>query len=210
MANLLHASVRSSLGKRDTRRLRKDGQIPAVLYGHGLENLNLAVSAHEIEAAIRHGAKLVDLQGDVADSALIKEVQWDTLGTKVLHVDFARVSAEEAVDVMVGIELVGDAPGTKEGGLIKQPTHELHIRCPAGAIPDKFEVRINALGLGQAIAAREIELPAGATLLSDPDAVVASCEEPKVLVEEEVAVAVEGEPEVIGRKPEEEEESEEE
>lgn len=210
MANLLRASVRKSLGKRDTRRLRKDGLIPAVLYGHGLQNINLSVSAHELEAAIRHGTKLVDLQGDVSESALIKEIQWDAFGTRVLHVDFARVSAEEAVDVIVGVELVGDAPGTKEGGIIKQATHELQIRCPAGAIPDKFEVKINALRLGGAILAREIELPAGATLLSDPEALIASCEQPRAVVEEEVGVPAEGEPEVIGRKPEEEEESEEE
>ena len=100
MADVLNVSLRKGLGKRESRRLRDQGRTPAVLYGHGLENMNLSVSSQELAATVRHGAKLVDVRGDVTDSALIKDVQWNTFGTEVLHVDLTRVSAEEAVEAV--------------------------------------------------------------------------------------------------------------
>jgi large subunit ribosomal protein L25 len=206
MADVLNVTIRKGLGKRDSRRLRDQGRTPAVLYGHGLENVNLSVCSQELAATVRHGAKLVDVRGDVSDSALIKDVQWNTFGTEVLHVDLTRVSAEEAVEVTVAVTLVGEAPGAKQGGIVEHFLHEVEIRCPAGKLPDRFAVRINELNLGQAILAKDLVLPAGAELLSDPDAVVATCQAP-LAVEEEAVVPSEGaEPELIRRKEEEEDE----
>jgi len=206
MADVLHVAIRDRLGKRECLRLRKTGRIPAVLYGHGLENMNLSVASTEIEAAVRHGAKLVDVRGDVSDSALIKEVQWNAFGTELLHVDLTRVSAEESVDVTVAVVLVGEAPGVKEGGVVEHYLHEVEIRCPAGVLPDRFEVKINELHLGQSILASQLQLPAGAELLSSPEAVVAHCSALVPVEEEAVAEPTEGiEPELIRRKEEEEE-----
>jgi large subunit ribosomal protein L25 len=205
MADVLNVSIRKGLGKRESRRLRDEGRTPAVLYGHGLENVNLSVCSHELAATVRHGAKLVEVRGDVSDSALIKDVQWNTFGTAVLHVDLTRVSAEEAVDVTVAVSLVGEAPGVKQGGIVEHFLHEIEIRCPAGKLPDRFAVRVNELNLGETILAKDIVLPEGAELLSDPDAVVATCQTPQAEIEE-VAGASEGaEPELIRRKEEEEE-----
>jgi large subunit ribosomal protein L25 len=206
MAEVLNVALRSGLGKRAMRRLREQGRTPAVLYGHGLDNVNLSICSRELGAVVRHGAKLVDVRGDVTDSALVKSVQWNTFGTEVLHVDLTRVSAEEAVDVTVAVTLVGEAPGVKAGGIIEHFLHEVEIRCPAGALPDRFAVRINELQVGGTILAKDIKLPAGAELLSDPDAVVCHCEMP-LAMEEEPVPAAEGaaEPELIRRKEEEEE-----
>jgi len=210
MADVLNVSLREGLGKRQCRRLRQHGQIPAVLYGHGLENVNLALTAAEIDAAVRRSVKLVDVRGAVSDSALIKHVQWNTFGTAVLHVDLTRVSAEEAVDVTVAVVLGGEAPGAKQGGMVEHFLHEVEIRCPAKSLPDRFLVRINELDLGNSILARDIKLPEGAELLSDPDAVVATCQAPLAAeeVEELEAPSESVEPELIRRKEEESEESE--
>ncbi len=205
MADVLNVSIRKGLGKRDSRRLRDEGRTPAVLYGHGLENVNLSVCSHELAATVRHGAKLVEVRGDVADSALIKEVQWNTFGTRVLHVDLTRVSAEEAVDVTVAVTLTGEAPGVKQGGIVEHFLHEIEIRCPAGKLPDRFAVRVNELKLGEAILAKDIVLPEGAELLSDPDAVVATCQTPQAEIDEETEAASGTEPELIRRKEDEEE-----
>ncbi|MCR4413583.1 MAG: 50S ribosomal protein L25 [Thermoguttaceae bacterium] len=209
MAEVLHVEARETRGKRDARRQRRSGKIPAVLYGHGQETLSLTLSAEEFDAAMRHGARLVRLTGAVDEQAFVRELQWDTWGTHVLHVDFTRVSEHERVRVEVPVELRGEAPGVKAGGVIKQAIHQIEIECEATAIPDKIHVSINRLELGQQITVGQIELPPTVKILADPTELVVECHEP-VEVAEEAAAPAEGEPEVIGRKKEEGEEETEE
>ncbi len=204
MAEELIVQIREEHGKRRNRRLRKAGAIPAVLYGHGEETVSLRVAADAFEAVLRHGARMVDLAGGVRQSALIRDVQWDTWGTEVLHVDFTRVSAEEKVEVQVGLELRGEAPGVHEGGNVEQLLHELGIVCPAAGVPENIEVGVNTLKVGDSITVADLELPAGARALAPPEEVVVQCSEPVEMPEEEVTEAEAGEPEVIGEKREEE------
>jgi len=211
MAVSLSAKVRNERGSRAARRLREHGLVPAILYGHGQESVSLSVPGEQIQHIVHQGTKLVDLTGDVADTALIRDVQWDTFGGYVLHLDFYRVSAGELVETTLTVVLRGEAPGVKAGGLVEQVQHELEIECPVSSLPDRLELNIKSLELGGAIHAREVPLPEGAQLLSDPDSVIVHCVMP--LREEEVeapaAPAEAGEPEVIGRKPAEDEEGEE-
>lgn len=203
MADSLSVALRETTGKRRNKRLRASGQIPAVLYGHGEACVNLTIAKEALWSVIRHGGHLVELKGAVDDTALIREVQWDTFGSEVVHVDLNRVSATERVEIHVPIEIRGEAIGAKSGGVVVAVLHQLHIECPVLVIPDKFEVRVTLLELNKAIHASDIPLPEGATLLTDPHAIVVHCVEPKV--EEEEAVPGEGaEPEIIGRKKEEE------
>lgn len=209
MAEVLNTKSRDLHGTRHTRRLRRQGLVPAVLYGHGQEVVSLAVSHEEIEAAMRHGSRLVELRGVANDTALIREVQWDPLGTDVLHLDFARVSADERIEVTVPVEIRGEAPGLKEGGIIQQPIHEIDIECPAIAIPDKLQISVNSLKVGQELLVKDLKVPEGVKVLTDQDEVVVQC----VLPAEEVegGEATEGaEPELIGRKAADEEGEEEE
>jgi large subunit ribosomal protein L25 len=206
MAETLNVELRDTRGKRNARRNRRSGKLPAVLYGHGEEALSLALSAEQFEAAVRHGARLVKLAGPVEGNAFIREIQWDTWGTHVLHVDFTRVSEHEKVEVRVAVEIRGEAPGLKAGGVVKQLVHELEIECEATAIPEKLNVNINQLQLGQAITIAQLALPPGIVVFADPETVVVECVEPVEIVEEAPAAAAEGEPEVIGKKKEEEEE----
>jgi large subunit ribosomal protein L25 len=205
----LNAKARPERGTRAARRLRQSGRVPAVLYGHEQENVTLSVPGETIRHIVHQGAKLVDLQGDVSESALIRQVQWDTLGIEVLHIDLYRVSAGERVEMSVAVVLRGEAPGAKTGGVVEHVLHEVEIECPVTSLPDRLEININHLALGDSIFAREIPLPEGARLLTDEDLLVVHCVEVKGVDLEEVAGAPEaGEPEVIGRKAEADEEEE--
>jgi large subunit ribosomal protein L25 len=204
MAEQLTVELRGDLGKRNSRRLRKVGRIPGVLYGHGKENVCLAVPAESLDTLVQHGNRLVTLTGAVSESAFIREVQWNVWGTHVLHVDFARISEHELVRVEVVVETRGEAPGVKEGGVVEQMIHAIQIECPASAIPERLVVNINHLKLHDSITLAGLALPEGATAVGDPTTVVLHCVEPVEVPEEEVAEAVAGEPEVIGEKKEEE------
>jgi large subunit ribosomal protein L25 len=209
MAEQLVVENRDLRGKLDNRRLRRSGKIPAVLYGHGLDNICLSVSSEALSLALKHGSRLVDLTGAVSESAFIREMQWDTWGTHVLHVDLTRISADEVVEVTLTIELRGEAPGVRTGGVVDQLIHDVEISCPAGSIPEKLQVNINHLKLEESIKLADLTLPQGAKLLAeDLDAIVVQCIVPQELPEEEAGEAVAGEPEVIGAKKEEEGEEE--
>jgi len=212
MRAVLNASVRTEVGSNGVKKVRKAGRIPAVLYGHGQQNVNLSLCAEELHSVLRHGARLVDLKGDVSDTALVRNLQWNTYGSDVLHVDLARVSAEERVHVRVPLETRGTAAGAHEGGIVELVMHEVEIECPAGSIPDKIEVRVHEMQVGDSLKAGEIPLPEGVRMLVEPDIIVVRCVG-RTLEEEEVtaeAGAEAAEPEVIGRKGKEEEEEEEE
>jgi len=208
MAEVLNVELRDTHGTRHTRRHRRAGRLPAVLYGHGQACLSLLVSAEQMEAAIRHGARLVKLTGAVEEQAFVRELQWDTWGKHILHVDFSRVSEHEKVEVRVKVEVRGEAPGMKAGGVVRHLIHELEIECEATSIPDRLHLSINQLNMGDKITVGQLTLPPGVVVLGDPEAVVVECIEPVVVEEAEPAEAAEAEPEVIGRKKEEEAEEE--
>jgi large subunit ribosomal protein L25 len=200
----LTVELRNVQGKRFNRRLRCGGKVPAVLYGHKQEVKSLTLDAVQLADAVRHGNRFVALIGGLTESAFIKDIQWNTWGTEILHVDFARVSEHEKVRVTVAVELRGDAPGTKDGGVVKHVLHTIELECEAASVPDKIDVNINHLEFNQILHVGDIELPKGVTAMVDPAAVVVSCAAP-VEVSEEDTAAGEGEPEVIGRKKAEDE-----
>ena len=209
MTEALHAKVRSEIGSNAVKSVRNAGLIPAVLYGHGEENVNLSIPAEEFYAAIRHGSKLVELKGELSESALVRDVQWDSLGNDVLHIDLTRVSAGELVQVSVPLVMRGESPGSHEGGITELLVHELEIECSASEIPEKVEVRVHELHVGHSMKASELELPSGTKLVTDPDTIVVHCVGAALEEEEEegLETAQSAEPEVIGRKEEEEEEN---
>jgi large subunit ribosomal protein L25 len=208
MSDVLNVQVREARGSSAARRLRRDGKLPAILYGHGEENVSLTVDSHELDAVIRHGGKLVNLKGGLAETALIRDVQWDAMGTHVLHLDLARVSAQERVEVTVPIELRGEALGSKQGGIVEQLMHDVNVECSASEIPERISVNINDLDVGQSISIADIEVPKGVTLLAPEETSLVHCVAVGVEAEEEEALEGEtgAEPEVIGRKAEESEE----
>jgi large subunit ribosomal protein L25 len=209
MADTLQVENRDIRGRKRLRRLRATGVIPAVLYGHKLDSISLSVSGSDVEAVIGHGARMVDLKGAVNESALIRDVQWDTFGTELIHVDFARVAADERVEMVVQVELRGEAPGIKQGGVVQHLLHEVHVECPAGKIPEKIDVSINDLALDQTIRIGDLELDESIKILEDESRGIVQCvlpvEHPDEM--EEALGDAAAEPEVIGKKEIEGEES---
>ncbi len=198
---------REKLGKLNSRRLRAEGIVPAVLYGHGEESVSLKMDAKTLRASLRHGAKLVELAGAAKGPALLQDVQWDTFEQHILHVDLLRVDEKELVTVEVPLLIRGEAPGEGEGGVVDQLVHTLEIETAAGSIPEQLHVSVNDLHLGGSLLPKDIEdMPEGAKATGGEDLVLVNCHEPKVVIEEEEEAA-EGsaEPEVIGAKKDDEE-----
>jgi large subunit ribosomal protein L25 len=201
----LVAQPRSKEGSHYSRKLRRQGLVPAVVYGHKEAAVSIALPQTELEKALRHGHRVVDLKTDgKVEKALVREVQWDHLGNSLLHVDFSRIAADERVVVTVPLEIKGLAPGVVAGGVLEQPIHAISVECLAVSVPDSIRVSVAELQIGGVIHIRELVLPAGATTDMDPDQIVVHVVTPKDEVEPEAPLGGVAEPEVIGRKVEDE------
>jgi len=207
----IEVAKRDGVGSAASRKLRQTGSIPAILYGHGEANVNLSVNQDAISRIVHHGSKLLNLTGAVTETALLRDVQWDSFGIDVLHVDFTRVSQTEAVEVTVPIELAGEAPGISAGGKLSFPTHQVTIRCPAANIPEQIKVNIGHLNMGEGVHASEIELPEGGSMVTPSTDVIVQISKPagmKAQADEESGDDVSAEPEVIAKGKGDEEDSE--
>ncbi len=204
---VLEAKPRVKSGSHYAEKLRKQGQVPAVLYGHKEETVSLALDRDELAKAIRKGARVLDLQtGAGVQKALINEIQWDHLGIELVHVDFKRVDVNERIHGLMCRSRRGIAPGVAAGGVQDQPLHALHVECLAISIPQSIRVNIAELQIGNSIHVRDLHLSEGVKALDDPEAVVIMVKQPQTDVEPGAAAPVEtAEPEVIGRKAAEEE-----
>ncbi len=206
MSEVLEVAKRELHGKLNNGRLRRSGKLPAVLYGHGKESISLTLTVDGLQATMRHGAKVVELKGAADGQALLHNVQWDTFQQHVLHVDLLRVDAKDRVKLEVDLLLRGEAPGEHEGGVVEHLVHYLEIETDPGHIPDHLHVSVNHLHLGGLLKIKDIiDLPEGAKIFGDPDMVLVQCVEPTDLPDEELAEGAE--PEVIGRKADDEEEA---
>jgi large subunit ribosomal protein L25 len=211
----LAVKPRPGQGSQAAKKLRRDGLIPAVVYGHKEAVVPVALDRKEMETALRHNTRIVDLQMPAgAETAIIQDVQYDHLGMSVLHVDFKRVSRDERVKMTIRIEMKGTPAGLGGGHILEQPLHALHVECPAVAIPDAIRVNVTGLQLGHPIHVRELTLPDGVKALDDPELVVVQIATVKVeaapaAAPVEPGAAPTSEPEIVGRRVAKEEEAEE-
>ncbi len=207
---LLESKPREGRGTHAARRMRREGLIPAVVYGHKEKVLSISLVKDDLMKALRHGARVVDLRADgKEEKALIRDVQYDHLGQEVLHIDFARVSADERITIQVPIELRGIAPGVTAGGVLDQPLHTLEVECLALSVPESIRVNINELQIEGVIHVSDLKLPEGVKAMADPDLVVVHVKPPQAEAEAPAATPAEtAEPELIGRKVAETEEAE--
>lgn len=202
---LLKAEIREESGSRRVAKLRKSGKLPAVMYGHGKDAVSISLDKHDFVEELHHGHRLFEVNaGGKKQMALVKALQYDHLGKEMIHVDLMRVDMSERVTVAVTIELRGTAVGSQSGGMIDSHLDELEVECAVSDIPEVIQVSIKDIDVGDAIHAGEIELPAGITLKTPPDALVLNCHVVAAAksteeLEEEQAAA----PEVITEKAEE-------
>jgi len=163
--SVLQTHSRTGTGSAAARRLRAAARIPVNVYGHGEANQNLALDEHELELALHTATQVFTLEiSGQQQPCLVKSVQYDTFGQRVLHVDFARVSLTEEVEVEVALDITGTPKGAAEGGQVVVLHPALWVRCLANAIPDSLPVDITPLLMGEAIQAQDIALPPGVSL----------------------------------------------
>lgn len=174
MSDVLHVEKREGTGSAAARRLRKDGKVPVVLYGHGEENAHLAAPKAAVKLLLRHRAKMVQLEGDLAQTALISDMQFDPLGIEVLHIDLKRVKMEEQITVTVPIHIHGEPVGTREGGIFLENQRQVQVKCPAGAIPENIVLHVADIHAGENKTASDLELPDGVELVSSANLVLCS------------------------------------
>lgn len=199
----LSATLRRRSGSGALKSMRREGFVPAVVYGKSEANQNIKINAREFATLLKESASehvLVDLNLEGTKKlAMIQDVQHDALSGICLHADFHAISATETLHATVPVEIKGDAPGVKLGGLIEIVVHELHVACLPENLPETIVIDVSSLELGQAFHISDLVLPQGVKADGDPTLVVVVCTEPKVAVEAE-AVAGPAEPEVLREK----------
>jgi len=183
MAELkLQATKRTESGKGAARRSRAAGRVPAVLYGRGMDPVSLEVDRREFVTALKTDAGvnvLLDIEFDGTNTlAFTRELQRDPVRGTLLHADFVKVDRTQVIEIEVPVHLVGEAPGTKEGGALEHPLFSVHVRTLPGSVPEAIDADVSALNIGDTLRVSNLRAPEGVEILNDPDAVVASIAAP--------------------------------
>ncbi len=190
---------REAAGSRAARRLRRDGNVPGILYGGGEEPVAFQVEARLLRNTLAHAGAVIELNiaGAGATPVVVKELVRHPVSGETVHVDMLRVRLDEAISAIVVVVLVGaeDAPGVKEGGVLEQVTRELNIEALPGDIPDAIHHDVSGVQIGDTITLEALTPPPGVTLTDDPETVVATVTPPKLQLEEEEEI--EGETELV-------------
>lgn len=210
---VLKVKSREKVGKEYAKKLRRNGFIPAVVYGQKTPSLPLEIEDKSFSAILRGGVGenvlvtlSMDDEKDGQRKVLIREIQRDPVKGDVLHVDFHEISLSKKLSIQVPIHLVGTPVGVKEGGILQHVLRELEVECLPTAIPEKIDVDVENLKIGDSIHVADIKVE-NVEILSDPESSIVTVVPPTVFKEAEVAPEVtEEEPEVITEKKEEEEE----
>ncbi|MBN2445114.1 MAG: 50S ribosomal protein L25 [Phycisphaerae bacterium] len=202
---VIRGKRRSAGGRHANQRLRREGMVPAVLYGHQQEPETLALSLHDLQLTLERVTHVirVDLDGK-QDSYLLKAVQYDHLQSTPIHVDLMRVTATDCVKVSVAVQPKGEPVGLHEGGLLQNVLTDLRVECPLDRIPEALRPDISHLHVGQSLSVGDIEFPPDVKPLNDPSEVVLTVKAKRTAapgeeVSEEVVAEGTAEPEVISR-----------
>jgi large subunit ribosomal protein L25 len=205
----LAAELRSETGKGVARKLRAAGRVPAVIYGHNRESQGLSVNARELAKLLEHisaASTVVELGlGSGTARTLIREIQRHPVKRNIVHVDFQELVAGEKVHVALPLVFVGVAAGVREqGGLLEEVMREVQVSVDPASIPNHLDVDVSGLMIGHPIHVRDLTLPAGVSVLDDPDLTVVAVAAPRTVEAVAADAPAAGEPEVIrAKKPEE-------
>jgi large subunit ribosomal protein L25 len=204
----VRAVLRAGRGKNDSRRARREGQVPVTMYGGGVEAVSALVPLRELAAILRSDTGrntifTLDVEGVEATEVMFAERQIDPVRSRLIHADFKRLVKGEKIEATVPLRLVGEPIGVREqAGVLEQIIRDVEIRCEPREIPEALEVDVTNLGVHDVLHVSDIPISEGIEILAEPDVVIATI---GVVKEEPVAVVapVEGEvptePEVIGK-----------
>jgi len=217
MNMMIKGEKREFFGKNEARRVRSKGQLPAILYGKGIENVPLTLNKKDIFTILKSETGENTIFKVAIDSkkidTMIKDFQLDPVTDEILHVDLIHIAMDKEIRVTVSFNLAGEAVGVKsEGGFVDFITREVEIECLPGNIPESIDIDITELHLNQSLKIGDIVPPEGVKIIDDPNAVIVligmpAREEEAVVeeVEEEEIISKEEEPELIKKEKEEEE-----
>jgi large subunit ribosomal protein L25 len=200
----LVVSQRSQLGSAESRRLRRQGLIPGILYGQS-EPVPIAVGDRELRAALTtsagsHAVLDVAIDGGSAHSAILKDFQRDKVRGTITHIDLQEVRLDQPIQTSVAVTLVGDPVGVREGGVLNQVTNEVAVEALPLEVPQHLEADVSELGIGDTLRLSQIAVPDGVRLLDDPDETVLASVQ--LAREEVVEEPEEGEEAEEGAEPE--------
>lgn len=209
----LNVEARESNGSSNARRLRASGFIPGVLYGEGKEAVSFAVAERELRRVLtgEHGTHaILDIvvgdDGGKARHAVLKDYQLHPTRRKLLHVDMHEVRLDRAIQAAVAVELVGEPQGVTMGGVLTQIIREVNVEALPMEVPDRLELDVSSLEIGDSLRLTDLSVPEGVTLLDDEETVLANVAQPRV--EEEPETVPEGEEGLEGEEAVEGEEGE--
>ncbi len=198
----LLVSQRSILGSAESRRLRRQGLIPGVLYGR--ENpIAIAIGERELRTALTttagsHAVLDVAIDGGSEHSAILKDYQRDKVRGGITHIDLQEVRLDQPIQTAVVVTLVGEPVGVKEGGVLTQVTNEVNVEALPLEVPQHLEADVSELGIGDSLRLAQIEVPGGVRFLDDPEEIVLA----SVQLAREESLEVEGEEGAEGQEPE--------
>jgi large subunit ribosomal protein L25 len=207
----LQVQARESRGSADARRLRRDGIVPGVLYGQGKEPHAICVHERELRRVLTGAGGLhaildvvVEGDGGKAMPSVLKDYQQDPLKGRLIHVDLQEVRLDQAIQAVVNVNLVGEAVGSREGGVLSQVNREVNVEALPLEIPESLDLDVDEMHIGDTLRVSDLRAPEGVTLLDDPETVLATLT-PPTRVEEPEEVLEEGEEGEEGEVPEGEE-----
>lgn len=190
----LKAAPRLRSGSGKLKQMRREGWLPSVVYGRGVENSNLKIDAKTFAELLAHSSSdslliNLDVEGQGVRSVFLKTIQHDSLTGHAVHVDFLAVDDKTEITANIPVHLIGEAIGVKGGGILEQYAHTLEITCLPDALPDTIDVNIATLQLGESLHIGDLNLPAGVKATHAAEVVVAHIGKPASLVAEEAATA---------------------
>ncbi|HET6683894.1 MAG TPA: 50S ribosomal protein L25 [Gaiella sp.] len=186
------------VGSRRVRRLRKEGMVPGVLYGKG-HSRAIVVGERDLRAALTgpsglHAILDVVIEGQkTPHHAVLKQYQQHPIRGTLTHVDFHEVRLDQPIEASVAVQLTGESPGAKQGGVVQQVTREIRVEALPTAIPEHIDIDMSSLEVGVTLRVADLEAIEGVAFLDDPETVLANCSMPRGIAELEEEEAAEGE-----------------
>ncbi len=186
----IQAETRARSGSGVLKQLRREGLLPSVIYGKGIENINLKIDAKTFRQILANSSSdsiVVNLEIDGKDTrmAFLKDVQYDALSGQALHADFRAIDAKTTITANVPVQAVGSAPGVAAGGLVDMQVHTLEVNCLPGDLPEAIEIDISSLEVGDSINIGGVSFPSGVTPTLNEEVVVVQISKPAAAISED-------------------------
>ncbi len=184
----IEAKKRSDFGTRATKKLRREGQLPCVLYGQGEDSLSIVLSEMDVKTFFRQQGRIMHLSVEgVEERAILRDIQYDSMGNNIIHLDLLRIRLDEVISIRVAVNIVGIAKGIEEGGIMQILRNDIQVKCLPTQIPQAIDVDVAELGIQEALHLKDVHFPEGVELDEEPEYTVVSI----------VSKTVEPEPEAV-------------